>query len=122
MRGSLFKRKIVRPATDWFERLGVQHPVVRYMLVHWALGIGAGVFCAASLLWINPLGIRDLMFRSPDWPLFLMLLFVSFAATFGGLVCGAAVMFPEDREKDEGGHRAKEKRDPALAMAAAKKN
>jgi len=82
-------------------------PLVRFMIAHWALGAATGVVCAALLLAIDPFGLRQLIAGSDAAALAVALLTFGFASTFGGLVCAAAVMFPDgyfarDREPPRG--------------------
>lgn len=104
----------------WLADLGVRHPLVRYMIAHWLIGIGTGVFCAAMLLVINPIGFRDLLFRSEAMIPALILLFGGFSVTFGGVVCAAAVMFPTDDET-RGSKAPTAPPEAALALARAPK-
>ncbi len=86
-----------RMRRDW-ERFGREGRLARYIIVHWIVGAGTGVFCAALLLALNPLGLRSLLFRSDALIVGLVLLFSGFATLFGGVVCAAAVMFPRSDE------------------------
>ncbi len=88
-----------RQAGEW-ARFGRRNPVVRTMIVHWIIGVGTGLFCAALLLGLDPLGFRSLLFRSDALVPGLVLLFGGFSITFGGVVCAAAVMFPDLDETD----------------------
>jgi hypothetical protein len=95
-------------------------PLVRYMIVNWALGALAGIVCASALLIIDPFGLRPLLWRSDVAVAALLLLYSGFMTTFGGLVCAAAVMFPDgfgpkDYSRPDGGLGANVK--PRLADA-----
>lgn len=103
----------------WLADLGVRHPIVRYMLAHWLIGIGTGLFCAAMLLALNPAGFRDLLFRSEAMIPALVLLFGGFAVTFGGVVCAAAVMYPNEDEM-RGSKAPTTPPEAALAVARAR--
>ena len=70
-------------------------PLVRFMIAHWVLGGATGIVCAALLLAIDPFGLRPLIAGSDMAALAVALLAFGFASTFGGLVCAAAVMFPD---------------------------
>lgn len=81
------------------DAIGVKNRLLRYMLIHWAIGIGIGVFCATAFLLINPIGFRDLLLRSDAMIPALILLYGGFSVTFGGVVCATAVMFPYEEDK-----------------------
>ena len=87
------------------------NPVLRMIVVHWALGAVLGVFCAAMLLALDPMGLRTLLMRSDAMIPGLVMLFVGFASTFGGVVAATAVMFEkkddDDDEPPSGGWREK---------------
>jgi hypothetical protein len=87
-------RPTIRRVSQAWARFGRDNPPARYIIVHWIVGMGTGVFCAAALLVLDPLGVRSLLFRSDSLVVGLILLFVGFATLFGGVVCAAAVMFP----------------------------
>ena len=79
-------------------------PLIRYMLVNWALGALAGVLCATALLVVDPFGMRPILSHSDVAAAAIFLLYAGFMTTFGGLVCAAAVMFPpKDDEPPRGG-------------------
>ena len=67
-------------------------PLVRAMIVNWAFGMAIGVFCALLILAFDFVGLRSLLWRSDALIPGLVLLCASFAFTFGGVVCAAAVM------------------------------
>ena len=101
-------------------------PLVRFMIAHWVLGAATGIVCAALLLLIDPFGLRPLIAGSDTAALAVALLGFGFASTFGGLVCAAAVMFPDgyfasDREPPQGGAKAPAVLRPALARIAARR-
>jgi hypothetical protein len=79
-------------------------PLVRYMLINWALGAAAGVICATALLVADPFGLRPVLSHSDVAVAAIFLLYLGFMTTFGGLVCAAAVMFPpKDDDPPRGG-------------------
>ncbi len=81
-------------------------PLVRHLIVNWALGAAAGVISATALLAVDPFGLRPLLAHSDMAAVALFLLYVGFMTTFGGLVCAGAVMFPpKDDETPRGGLR-----------------
>jgi hypothetical protein len=71
--------------------------VVRLVMVNWALGIAAGVLCATLILAIDLAGLRALLLRADDRWIGLLLLYASFAFSFGGLAAATAVMAIPDR-------------------------
>ncbi len=81
-------------------------PLVRYMIFNWVLGALFGALLATALLVFDPFGLRPLMNDSGMGAEAVFLLYVGFMATFGGLVCAAAVMFPpKDDDPPRGGLR-----------------
>src|SRR5271165_6004474 len=80
-------------------------PLVRHLIVNWALGAAAGMISATALLIIDPFGLRPLLERSDMAAVALFMLYIGFMTTFGGLVCAAAVMFPPDDKPPRGGLR-----------------
>jgi len=81
-------------------------PLVRYMIFNWFLGALVGALLATALLVFDPFGLRPLMNDSGMGAEAVFLLYVGFMATFGGLVCAAAVMFPpKDDDPPRGGLR-----------------
>jgi len=97
--GGVIRAWMTRKAGEW-RRFGRRNPVVRTIIVHWILGVATGLFCAGLLLGLDPLGFRSLLFRSDALVPGLALLFGGFSITFGGVVCAAAVMFPDFEEPD----------------------
>ena len=92
-------------------------PVVRLIVVNWALGMGLGASFAVALLAFDFQGIRTLLWRS-DVAVVGVILFVGmFALTFGGVVAAGAAMRAgrDDDDEPRGGLRA-----PALAYVAAR--
>ena len=80
--------------------------LVRYMIFNWVLGALLGALLATALLVFDPFGLRPLMNDSGMGAEAVFLLYVGFMATFGGLVCAAAVMFPpKDDDPPRGGLR-----------------
>jgi hypothetical protein len=75
-----------------WRRWGARQPLVRAMMVNWAFGMAIGVFCALLILAFDFVGLRSLLWRSDALIPGLVLLCASFAFTFGGVVCAAAVM------------------------------
>jgi hypothetical protein len=87
-------------------KAGSLDPLVRYMIVNWALGALAGIVCATAMLLVDPFGLRPLLSYSDVAIAALFMLYFGFMTTFGGLVCAAAVMFPpKDDDPPRGGLR-----------------
>jgi hypothetical protein len=66
--------------------------LVRFLLLHAAIGIGAGWLLLALLLLTDVNGIGALIFASETPQLPIAMLAVGFAITFGGAAAAAAVM------------------------------
>jgi hypothetical protein len=66
--------------------------LVRFLLLHASIGIGAGWFLLALLLWTNVNGIGTLIWASDSPALAVAMLAAGFAITFGGTAAAAAVM------------------------------
>lgn len=77
------------------------NPAVRMIVTHWVLGNLLGVACAGALLLFDPLGIRALLMRSNALIPGLVMLFVGFGTTFGGVVAATAVMLQKKDDDDE---------------------
>lgn len=77
---------------------GISDPVVRLVVVNWLLGMVLGLLAAGLVFWLDLGGLRSLLLQSDFALAGFALLFVSFAATFGGLVCGTAVMMVKSDE------------------------
>jgi hypothetical protein len=101
------------------------NPIVRMIVIHWVLGSLLGVAFAGALLLFDPFGLRALLVRSDALVPGLIMLFVGFGTTFGGVVAATAVMFEkQDEDEDDrdgppsGGIRGRiQKLEPALAPA-----
>ncbi len=66
--------------------------LVRFLLLHAAIGIGAGWFLLALLLWTDVNGVGTLIWRSDSAVLAVAMLAAGFAITFGGAAAAGAVM------------------------------
>ena len=72
---------------------GLRDPVVRMIVLHWALGTGVGALAAAGVLLLDISNIRTLLAQSDiEWA-GALLLFTGFMVTFGSVVSATAVMF-----------------------------
>ena len=89
-------------------------PVVRMLLVNWALGLAVGATLAIVVLAVDALGLRTLLWRSDVAVMGTVLFIALFALSFGGIVAATAAMRAGQDDDDEprGGRRA-----PALAYA-----
>jgi hypothetical protein len=95
--------------------------LVRMMIANWLIGMAVGLVCATILLALDIAGVRSLLWRS-DMPVTAtLMLFASFAFTFGGLVCAAAIMMAKDDDvgPPRGGRKFRPAPRPQLAYAAA---
>ena len=80
-------------------------PLFRLLAINLAIGITLAVFLVGGLLWLDPGGLRHLIFadRSPATALGLLLF--GFIVTFGSTAMGSAIMAMGQREaEDEGPH------------------
>ncbi len=66
--------------------------LVRFLLLHAAIGIGAGWLVLALLLWTDVNGVGSLIWASESPALAVGMLAAGFAITFGGAAAAAAVM------------------------------
>ncbi len=66
--------------------------LVRFLLLHTAIGIGAGWLLLALLLWTDVNGVGSLIWRSDSAALAVAMLAAGFAITFGGAAAAAAIM------------------------------
>ena len=66
--------------------------LVRFLLLHAAIGIGAGWLLLALLLWTDVNGVGTLIWASDSPVLAVGMLAAGFAITFGGVAAAAAVM------------------------------
>ena len=78
------------------------NPILRMIVVHWALGSLLGMACAGALLLFDPIGLRALLVHSDALVPGLVMLFVGFGTTFGGVVAATAVMFQKKDDDDDG--------------------
>jgi hypothetical protein len=84
--------------------------LVRAMIVNWFGGMIAGLVCAGLVLAFDVMGIRALLWSSDVFLAGTITLFASFAFSFGGVVCAAAVMrFGSDEDKPPRGRRSRAK-------------
>ena len=65
---------------------------VGFLLKHLIYGSFGGFLFGALLLWFDVAGLATMIFASPEWPLFLLLLFFGLFVTFGSIGMGVGVM------------------------------
>ena len=56
------------------------------------IGCFGGFLFGALLLWFDVAGLATMIFASPEWPLFLLMLFFGLFVTFGSIGMGVGVM------------------------------
>lgn len=66
--------------------------LVRFLALHCAIGVGAGVAFALLLIGTNPAGLGDVIWDSEQPWLPIMMLCVGCALTFGSTSMAAAIM------------------------------
>ena len=76
--------------------------LVRFLILHAAIGVGAGWFLLALLLGTDTNGIGALIWKSETPALAIAMLGTAFSTTFGGAAAAAAVMMISP---DSGGPR-----------------
>jgi hypothetical protein len=67
-------------------------PFVSFLLKHLAVGTAGGLVLGVLLLAMDVAGLRTLILASPDWALFLVLLFFGLWVTFGSLAMAVGIM------------------------------
>ena len=80
------------PDAPGHKDLSPEMRLVRFMLGHMVVGIGAGVVFGGALIATNIADLRTLLFNSPDGWLFGILFFMGLSVTFGSLAMGVAIM------------------------------
>jgi len=76
-------------------------PLLRLLAINLAIGVCAAALLVGGLLWLNPGGLRDLIFadRAPAVPILVLL--GSFVITFGSVAMGTAIMALGRSERPE---------------------
>ena len=76
-------------------------PLFRLLAINLAAGVAAAILLVGGLLWLNPGGLRHLIFtdRSPLTALGLLLF--GFIVTFGSTAMGSAIMAMGQGERDD---------------------
>ena len=78
-------------------------PLFRLLAINLAIGIVAALLLVGGLLWLNPGGLRHLIFADASPGTALGLLLFGFVVTFGSTAMGSAIMAMGQREgEDEG--------------------
>ena len=72
-------------------------PKLRFYLSHIGIGMGLSALLMAAILWANPLDLGQLLLRSSEHPLPLLLLWFFCALTFGSVQLGIAIMLRFER-------------------------
>lgn len=72
--------------------LAHQRDVVMFLLKHLLCGTVGGIVFAGLLLWFDIAGLATMIFASPDWMLFLLMLFFGMFLTFGSIGMAVGVM------------------------------
>jgi hypothetical protein len=67
-------------------------PLVKFLAVHLAVGIGAGWTVLGLMFWIDVGGMRSLIVNSGDAVVAVAMLAIFFALTFGSLAMGTGIM------------------------------
>ena len=77
-------------------------PLFRLLAINLAIGISLAILLVGGLLWLDPGGLRHLIFadRSPATALGLLLF--GFIVTFGSTTMGTAIMAMGRRDDDSG--------------------
>ena len=78
-------------------------PLFRLLAINLGIGTSLAVFLVGGLLWINPGGLRHLIFTDRSPGVALGLLLFGFIVTFGSTAMGSAIMAMGRRETDSDG-------------------
>ena len=78
-------------------------PLFRLLAINLAMGMALAVFLVGGLLWLNPGGLRHLIFTDRSPGVALGLLLFGFIVTFGSTAMGSAIMAMGQRETDDDG-------------------
>ncbi|MGZ5876054.1 MAG: hypothetical protein ACXWKP_28620 [Bradyrhizobium sp.] len=83
-------------------RLGfLRTPLFRLLAINLAMGAALAIFLVGGLLWLNPGGLRHLIFTDRSPGVALGLLLFGFIVTFGSTAMGSAIMAMGQRETDD---------------------
>jgi hypothetical protein len=76
-------------------------PLFRLLAINLGIGTALAVFLVGGLLWLNPGGLRHLIFTDRSPGVALGLLPFGFIVTFGSTAMGSAIMAMGQREADD---------------------
>ena len=76
-------------------------PLFRLLAINLGIGTALAVFLVGGLLWLNPGGLRHLIFTDRSPGVALGLLLFGFIVTFGSTAMGSAIMAMGQREADD---------------------
>ena len=76
-------------------------PLFRLLAINLAAGVAVAVLLLGGLLWLNPGGLRHLIFADRAPGIALGLLLFGFIVTFGSAAMGSAIMAAGRREGDD---------------------
>lgn len=65
---------------------------VTFLIQHMLYGTFGGIVLGGLLLWFDVAGLGTMIFASPDWILFLLMLFFGLFLTFGSIGMAVGVM------------------------------
>ena len=83
----------------------LRSPLFRLLAINLAMGMALAVFLVGGLLWLNPGGLRHLIFTDRSPGVALGLLLFGFIVTLGSTAMGSAIMAMGQREADDDGPR-----------------
>jgi hypothetical protein len=73
-------------------------PLFRLLAINVAIGTAAALLMLAGLMWLNPLGLRDLILADRAGAVAAGLLLFGLVVTFGSTAMGSAIMMLGARE------------------------
>ena len=79
----------------------LQTPLFRLLAINLAIGTMLAFFLVGGLLWLNPGGLRHLIFTDRSPGIALGLLLFGFIVTLGSTAMGSAIMAMGQREGEE---------------------
>jgi hypothetical protein len=79
----------------------LRSPLFRLLAINLAMGTTLAVFLVGGLLWLNPGGLRHLIFTDRSPGVALGLLLFGFIVTLGSTAMGSAIMAMGRREADD---------------------
>ena len=80
-------------------------PLFRLLAINLAMGSALAVFLVGGLLWLDPGGLRHLIFTDRSPGVALGLLLFGFIVTLGSTAMGSAIMAMGPREREDDGPR-----------------